>query len=320
MSSELSKKITKALQERHALQRYLCRRWLFPVFEKLGVHVVGNHFYEPIAATEEIKAFYRDSIGMPSGHTQDETLWSERHGALFSHHGAECLAEITKYGYECGGYFFRPADALVWYCLLRERKPSLVIEIGQGDSTRTAFAALARNSQEGAPPARFISIDPYDRLGGLAQTIPGLHFESKQQRIQEIEPAWLLEQLASEGGNGILFVDSSHVYKPGSDVEYLQREIYPGLPAGSLLHIHDILLPFRWKKDWLLGPRWFWNEQDLLEAFLSFNHDFSTLLPLFFLSTESAAFRESVADLMKVKPEEVIGYSYYLERTLAPLS
>lgn len=315
MSSEFSKKLNKAFHERHALQRYLCRRWLFPIFEKLGVHVVGNHFYEPIAATEEITAFYRDSSSMPAGHTLNASIWNERQTMLLSKFGAECLTEVTKYGYDCEGYFFRPADALVWYSLLREIKPSLVIEIGQGDSTRTAFAALARNFRDGAPPARFISIDPYDRLGSLAQTIPGLNFESKQARIQELDPSWLLEQLSTAAKKGILFVDSSHVYKPGSDVEYLQREIYPNLPPSSLLHIHDILLPFRWKKDWLLGPRWFWNEQDLLEAFLSFNREFSAVLPLFFLSTESADFRQSVAQLMQVRADHVVGYSFYLERT-----
>lgn len=311
-------KLKKAFTEKHSLQRYIIRRYLFGIFESWGVHIVGNHFYEPIPATKEIRSFYREDLRMPAGHYANAKEWEAIFSDWINSFGSECLAEAQKFGYDPEGFFFRPADALVWYCLLRSRKPAVVIEVGQGDSTRIALAALSRNIRDTGSSPQFISIDPYDRLSETARNIPGLIFENKQDRIQNIDPQWLLEKLGN-GGDSILFVDSSHVYKPGSDVEYLQREIYPSLPPGSLLHVHDILLPFRWPKEWLLGPHWFWNEQDFLEAFLTFNNELSTALPLYFLSKESSVFRQSVAELMQVDPDKVTGYSFYLERTKSAL-
>ena len=75
----------------------------------------------------------------------------------------------------------------------------------------------------------------------------------------------------------ILFIDSSHVVSTGSDVvqEYLQ--ILPRLKPGVLVHVHDIFLPSDYPRKAVLDNLWFWSEQYLLQAFLSFNHEFEIL-------------------------------------------
>jgi hypothetical protein len=69
----------------------------------------------------------------------------------------------------------------------------------------------------------------------------------------------------------ILFIDSSHVCRTGSDVNYELLEIVPRLNTGVLIHFHDIFLPWEYPQSWVLGCRRFLNEQYLLQAFLTFN-------------------------------------------------
>lgn len=77
--------------------------------------------------------------------------------------------------------------------------------------------------------------------------------------------------------NDILFIDSSHVLKTGSDVQYEYLEILPRLNKGVLVHFHDIFLPAEYPQKWILEDHKFWNEQYLLQAFLAFNDSFEIL-------------------------------------------
>jgi methyltransferase family protein len=75
----------------------------------------------------------------------------------------------------------------------------------------------------------------------------------------------------------ILFIDSSHVVGVGSDVVREYLEILPRLKPGVIVHVHDIFLPCDYPRDAVLNRLWFWSEQYLLQAFLSFNHQFEVL-------------------------------------------
>lgn len=70
--------------------------------------------------------------------------------------------------------------------------------------------------------------------------------------------------------NDILFIDSSHVAKLGSDVMYYFTKIFPLLKKGVVVHIHDIFFPFDYPLQWLKEGR-FWNEQYFLYVFLQYN-------------------------------------------------
>jgi hypothetical protein len=78
--------------------------------------------------------------------------------------------------------------------------------------------------------------------------------------------------------NDILFVDSSHVCKFGSDVNHMILRVLPRLQPGVVVHFHDIFLPFEFPKHWVKQYKLFWNEQYLFHAFLLFNNRFETLL------------------------------------------
>ena len=118
------------------------------------------------------------------------------------------------------------------------------------------------------------AIEPYPQnilkegiegIVGLTQLI--------EKPVQEV-PVREFEKLEE---NDILFIDSSHVLKINSDVHYEYLEIFPKLKPGVIIHIHDIFLPMEYPSQWLNDRHWFWNEQYLLQAFLTFNNNFEVL-------------------------------------------
>ena len=89
--------------------------------------------------------------------------------------------------------------------------------------------------------------------------------------------------VSSLKANDILFIDSSHTVKFGSDVCYEVLEILPSLAPGVWVHVHDIFFPHDYPAEWLINRRLALNEQYLLEAFLAFNKDFQVVLSNYWL-------------------------------------
>ena len=54
--------------------------------------------------------------------------------------------------------------------------------------------------------------------------------------------------LLAEGD--ILFIDSSHILMPGTDVDLLFNRVLPALKRGVLVHVHDIFLPDDYPPEW----------------------------------------------------------------------
>jgi hypothetical protein len=100
------------------------------------------------------------------------------------------------------------------------------------------------------------------------------------KKVQEIDLNFF-SQLQS---GDILFIDSSHTVKIGGDVNYLFLQVLPRLKPGVMVHVHDIFLPFEYRRDWVLDEFRFWTEQYLLQAFLTFNSEFEVLMANSYLS------------------------------------
>jgi len=163
--------------------------------------------------------------------------------------------------------FFESVDAEVLYCLIRHRRPRRVIEVGSGYSTRLIAAACRRNAEELGWLARVTAIDPMPRatlaaLGGAVE---------HDSRPVETLPRGYFDML---GAGDILFIDSSHVVRPGGDVVHLFLDVLPRLRPGVLVHVHDIFLPLDYPRDIVFDHHWFLTEQYLAHAFLLFNHAF----------------------------------------------
>ena len=95
-----------------------------------------------------------------------------------------------------------------------------------------------------------------------------------EKKVQDID----LEFFSQLESGDILFIDSSHTVKIGGDVNYLFLEVLPRLKPGVIVHVHDIFLPFEYRRDWVLDEFRFWTEQYLLQAFLTFNSEFEVLM------------------------------------------
>jgi len=156
--------------------------------------------------------------------------------------------------------------------MIRHFKPKKIFEIGSGNSTYLSAHAILKNKEEDNDyECELVAIEPYPNdilkagFPGLSKLIP-----KKAQDIPLSEFKKLLE-------NDILFIDSSHVLKIGSDVQYEYLEILPRLNKGVIIHVHDIFLPTEYPKEWVLKDYRFWTEQYLLQAFLAFNNSFEVL-------------------------------------------
>jgi predicted O-methyltransferase YrrM len=131
--------------------------------------------------------------------------------------------------------WFPSLDAAVAYALVRERKPRRIIEVGSGHSTRLLSKALGGVGE-------ILAIDPAPRAD--IADLPGVRVKSS---TLQAAPDTVFDGLVQ---GDVLFIDSSHILMPGSDVDILLNRVLPRLPSGTLVHIHDIFLPFDYPAIW----------------------------------------------------------------------
>ncbi|MGH6893888.1 MAG: class I SAM-dependent methyltransferase [Dongiaceae bacterium] len=137
--------------------------------------------------------------------------------------------------------WFCGLDAAMLYGQIRARRPARIIEIGSGHSTRFAARAIA----DGGLATRLIAIDPEPRAD-LASLKVEWHRETLQQALKNSDGDLIAELQPGD----LLFVDSSHILMPGTDVELILTELLPRLPAGALVQLHDIFLPWAYPENW----------------------------------------------------------------------
>jgi predicted O-methyltransferase YrrM len=159
-------------------------------------------------------------------------------------------------------------DARALFVLLRAWRPRRIIEIGSGYSS-LLMTDVNRRFLDGA--THITCIEPYPRpflrrsQAGIAHLI--------EQKVQDVP----LGEFGRLGAGDVLFIDSSHVAKTGSDVNQICFEIIPRLAPGVRIHIHDIFLPHEYPVDWVLNDNRSWNEQYIVRALLMYTTAFKVL-------------------------------------------
>ncbi|GHB39477.1 hypothetical protein GCM10007094_31190 [Pseudovibrio japonicus] len=133
--------------------------------------------------------------------------------------------------------WFARLDAGAAYAMVRCQQPKTIIEIGSGHSTRFMAQAVT----DGSCRSRIICIDPAPRA-----TISGLALDHIPKVLSDADPSVFSQLQAGD----VLFVDSSHISMPGTDVDTVFASILPALPAGVLVHVHDVVLPDAYPADW----------------------------------------------------------------------
>ena len=150
--------------------------------------------------------------------------------------------------------------------MVRHFKPRLIIEVGSGFSSLLVDEAAAKNNT-----SALICIEPFPQEF-LKQGFPGLH-SLIEKKVEDID----LEFFSQLHSGDVLFIDSSHTVKIGGDVNYLFLEVLPRLEPGVIVHIHDIFLPFEYRRHWkgeipCFGPT------GPVASVLGFNFEFEVLM------------------------------------------
>jgi Methyltransferase domain len=252
---------------RTGLQRLPICRW---IMMRIGVLPIRNHYYEPFP----VAANFRQPLGqdrylpgidwnLPG---QLEFLASLEHASELCHWKSPSSTELD---FRLGNGRFESGDAEFLYQVIRCKKPRRLLEIGSGNSTLVALAAINRNRAEDSNySCDQVCIEPYE-----APWLEKTGAKVLRQRVEDVDAA-IFSRLQKDD---LLFIDSTHVIRPQGDVltEYL--EILPKLNSGVIVHIHDIFSPRDYPASWVMEQLLLWNEQYLLEAFLTENRNWSII-------------------------------------------
>jgi hypothetical protein len=270
------------VEERRRLSEQ--NRHLANELAKYETWVPPGHFYSPIPSIQEIKAKEEQVFGQRprtlsgidlneaeqlefldqfAGYYKDLPFMREKQSGL-------------RYFFENPNYSY--SDAIVYYCMLRHARPRRIVEIGSGYSS---CLALDTNERFFGNRIDCTFIEPYpELLRSLIKGDDAQRIHIRESNLQSIA----LEEFSRLASGDILFIDSTHVSRIGSDVNYIIFEILPALNAGVLIHFHDVFFPFEYPKEWIYEGR-AWNEIYILRAFLQYNHYFKIIFFNTFLET-----------------------------------
>ncbi len=207
-----------------------------------------------------------------------------------------------RYYFENGAYSY--SDAICLYGMMRHARPRRIIEVGSGFSS---CAMLDVNDRCFGSEIRCTFVDPYpERLLSLITPDDRARIEILQLSVQTVP----LDRFGALEANDILFIDSTHVAKLGSDVCHLFGQVLPILQPGVYVHIHDIFYPFEYPPEWFAVGR-AWNETYFLRAFLTFNTAYRIVL----FNTFLEAFHRDVFEARLPLCLKNEGGSVWLQRT-----
>jgi hypothetical protein len=264
--------LLKAIRKAGVQRMTHCKRALMQV----GVFPIRNHYYEPLFDSRILKRPLAQERSLPG---IDWNI-SEQMALLECFCFNEELMDVPnsrmdEYTFYFNNGPFESGDAEFLYNIIRLKKPERIFEIGSGNSTLMVRKAIKKNQEE-MPGYRckHLCVEPYEM-----PWLEKLGVMIIRQRVEDVEKTVFAELEKDD----ILFIDSSHVIRPQGDVLFECLEILPSLKPGVIVHFHDVFSPRDYLKEWIMDEVKFWNEQYLLEAFLTCNRDWKVLGALNYL-------------------------------------
>lgn len=228
-----------------------------------------GHFYSPVVDPEEARDYLEaeraappgDLPGIPLPIEEMEAFWQANAAAIAAGRFAAGPGEGRRYHTAKPRYPL--GDAITLRAMIHHLRPRRIVEIGSGFSTACMLDAadefgldgLAIDCVEPTPNHLHALLRPEDRA---RVTI--------HERTVQGMPLDVFRRL---GAGDILFIDSSHVLKTGSDVHYELFHILPTLAPGVMVHVHDCRWPFEYSDHILVELRHSWNEAYALRALLA---------------------------------------------------
>jgi hypothetical protein len=218
---------------------------LFFVLDRLGLHVLPKHYYTPLPdyrwlAENKPAWMGRAPLVGVVWDLQQQLDWLDR--ICRPYYGEVAGLEFYRGVLASDvGPGFGEVESQVLHCFLRAVAPSRVVEIGSGASTACLIHAAEMNRREGRAGARITCVEPFPKKA-FRRVESVRHIEQRCQAV----PAAVFAEL---GPGDLLFVDSSHAVKVGSDVLRIYLDIIPRLAPGVYIHIHDVYLPYLYPRD-----------------------------------------------------------------------
>lgn len=242
-----------------------------------------GHFYSSVPSDQDVaRAIARRTTALALSPQLELTGVDvrEKHQLALMQHLAPYYKEIDfprtrmpSHYYYYANQSFSFSDAIVYACMIRHLRPKRIVEIGAGFSTAAAVDTIRRLDYD----CNITALDPYPRPM-VQQLAHDNQIELINQAVQDV-PNSLFHVLQP---NDILFVDSTHVMKAGSDVHHIFFEVLPLLSVGVYIHFHDMFWPWEYPVAWLQA-RNNWNELYVMKTFLQYNQCFDIELFLHFL-------------------------------------
>jgi hypothetical protein len=250
------------------------------IFYEYGYHLLKRHYYVSIPEKAEIDIQRKWQPSQMVGVNTDSKKYLAFAKDTFGAFSDEFSSRFPLHrktqnptDFFLINEVFMAGDAHAYYSFLRKYKPKKLIEVGGGSSSLIALQAITKNKEEDPNYSpSYTIIEPYPPEW-MKKGNP-LISKVIEKKVQEV-PLSVFEEL---GEGDILFIDSTHIVIPGGDVIYEICEILPRLKPGVFVHIHDISLPHHYPSTYA-DRHYYWTEQYLLQAFLSYNSNFEILWP-----------------------------------------
>ena len=242
--------------------------------QRVGVDVLPRHFYSSVPdlqALENDHSWRRplDMTGVRGAEIDDQVRTA---GEWFTPAVRDVLAGRDVHASavaENGADGYGPMEAQFLHAFVATRRPARVVQIGAGVSTAVILDAAAVHGLD----VEVTCIDPYP-----TELLVRLADEGRVTLVREPAQTVDLATLTALGPGDLLFIDSTHTVKVGSEVNRLVLEVLPLLDPGVVVHVHDIMFPYDYPVDLLDGRLFFWGESTLLHAWLVHNQHASILL------------------------------------------
>lgn len=277
------------------------------IFSHVGMLPIHDHYYQPlINPKHHLKKPLNEDRNLPGINFNDaeqlDLISQFKFQTELQNFPSEKVNELTYY-YKNGTY--ESGDAEFLYNLVRLKKPLRIIEVGCGSSTLMIQNAVKQNmADDNNYHCEHICIEPYEQ-----PWLEKLGIKIVRKKVEELDISFF-NQLQT---NDILFIDSSHIIRPQGDVLFEFLEVLPALNVGVMVHVHDVFTPKDYPEAWIYKEHRLWNEQYLLEAFLTYNNRFKIIGSLNYLTHHYKA-EFSVAHPIYAKTKNAEPGAFWIEK------
>jgi Methyltransferase domain len=276
------------------------------VADRLGLQLVLKTYYSPIPDLRTVPHYLWTDADPMRGIAFDldaQIVFLQRELSTLLTEFVPDQEVDSHYRFEPDNPSYPLSDARLLFAMLRWLRPSKVVELGSGQTSKVIAQACRMNIADGHDCA-FRAFDPFPTA--IDDGLPGL------TELVHIDAQAVPERVFAELISGdVLVVDTTHTVKLGSEVNRIVLRLLPLLAPGVFVHFHDICLPYEYPRYLYEDYALYWAEQYLVQAFLCLNRSFEVVCAMHALCRD----RGNATDALGLSEYDRSGSSLWLRRT-----